>query len=147
MTYQARDEVTFSDGSTAQRVAPVTTAGAPVNPAREDGNLAGLMEALDYVVSAAYRVTIDGTSRLLTALAGGPTSLPDGLVRIGLIREEGTSGQVHFKFGSAASTSSPQWPAGGVASLPITATLARTMQAIASSGTIYATLLVMVPRS
>jgi len=146
MTYQARDEVLFSDGSTAQRVAPVTTAGAPVNPAREDGNLAGLLEATDYAVAAAYRVAIDGTSRLITALTGGPTSLPDDLVRIGLVKEDGETDNIHFAFGAAASTSTPQWPAQGVASMPIAAALARTMRVIASGGTIYATLLVMTPR-
>jgi len=158
MTYQARDEVSYSDGSTAQRVAPVTTAGAPVNPAREDGNLAGLLEAADYVVSAAYRVTIDGTSRLIAGApgagvcVGAPASLPDGLVRLGLVKEDGETDNIHFAFGAAAvappnSNPTPQWPAGGVASMPIAATLARTMRVIASGGTIYATLLVMTGRA
>lgn len=146
MTYQARDEVKFTDQTTAQRVAPVTTGGAHVNPAREDGNLQKAALAADYVVAAAYRVKIDSTSRLITALTGGPTSLADGLVRLGLVRESGTSGQVHFQFGAAASTSTPQWPSEGVLSMPLTAALARTVQVISSSGDVYATLLVMTAR-
>ena len=146
MTYQARDEVKFPDQTTAQRVAPVTTDGQHVNPAREDGNLQKAAQAADYVVSAAYRVKIDSTSRLITALAGGPTALPDAMVRLGLVRQGGTGDQVHFNFGAAATTSTPQWPSEGVLSMPLTADLARTVQAISSGGDVYATLLVMTPR-
>jgi hypothetical protein len=147
MAYQARDEVKFSNGSTAQRVAPVTVGGAAVNPAQEDGNLQRVASGTDYVVSAACRVAIDGTSRLVTALSGGPTSLPDDLIRIGLVREYGSTDQVRFSFGAAASAGAPQWPADGVASMPITAALARTMQVISSGGTVYAMLLVLTPRN
>lgn len=152
MTYQARDEVKFADATTAQRVAPVTAAGTPINPAREDGNLQRLAGAMDYVVSGAYRLTIDGTSRLIAGPAGAgvcpgaPEGLPDDLGRIGLVREDGSGGEVHFNFGAAAGATSPQWPSAGVASLPITAAQARQLQVIASAGTVHATLLVMTPR-
>jgi hypothetical protein len=149
MTYQARDEVKFSDGSTAQKVAPVTSAGAPVNPAREDGNLQKVAAAADYVVSAAYRVTITGTSALLKSLSGMPGgyAFPAGVVRLGLIREDGSTGQVHFKMGGTASASTPQWPSSGIASVPFVKADADLLQVISSSGTVYATLLVMTPRN
>ena len=149
MAYQARDEVKFSDGSTAQKVAPVTSAGSPVDPAREDGNLQKIAGAADYVVSAAYRVTVPTTSALLKSLSGMPGgyAFPAGVVRLGLIREDGSAGQIHFKMGGAASASTPQWPASGIASVPFDKADADAIQVISSSGTVCATLLVMTPRN
>jgi hypothetical protein len=146
MIFQGRDELRFADGSTAQKVAPVTTSGSAVNPAREDGNLASLLAATDYVVSAAYRVTIDSTSRSLAALAGVPSGLSDSLLRIAIVREDGTADQVRFQFNGAATSGAPQWPSAGI-DMPMTAAQARALYVVSSGGTIYATLFVMTPRN
>lgn len=146
MIFKGRDELAYADGSTAQKVAPVNAAGAAVNPAREDGNLSALLAASDYAVSATYRVTIDDTSQLITALSGGPAALPDALVRLLLVPEAGTSAQIHFSFTDAASTSTPQWPSAG-ASMPVAAAAARALRVISSGGVLHATLFVMTPRN
>jgi hypothetical protein len=104
-------------------------------------------EAIDYVVSAEHRVKIDGTSRLITALSGAPATLPDNLIAIGLIREAGASDQVHCKRGADASTSTPQWPASGVAKYPIGAVAARTLKFISAGGDVWATLWIIAPRA
>jgi hypothetical protein len=104
-------------------------------------------EAIDYVVSAEYRVKIDGTSRLITALSGAPATLPDNLIAVGLIREAGTADQVHYKRGGAASATTPQWAASGIAKYPVTAAAARTFQFVSAGGDIWATLLIVTPRA
>lgn len=105
--------------------------------------------AYEYVVTKAYRVAIDGTSRFLTALTndtGAAIIFPDDLVRLALIPESGTTGAVHFKIGGDASASTPEWIASGI-DMPLSKAVADTIKVIASTGTIYAALFVMTPRN
>ena len=147
MAYQARDEVKFSDGSTAQKVAPVTAAGTAVEPAREDGNLAKVAAGTDYVVAAARRVSVTDSSQTLAQLYGG--SLPGGVVAIGLVTED-AAGRVRFNpAGTASATTGPLWPAQGVARMPLSAAALAAIEFIRDSGQsadVPATLLLLTAR-
>jgi hypothetical protein len=148
MAYQARDEVKFSDGSTAQKVAPVTAAGAPVEPAREDGNLAKVAAGTDYVVAAAKQVSVTNSSQSLAALYGA--SLPSGVIAIGLVPED-AAGKIRFNpAGAASATTSPLWPTQGVARMPLSTAAVGTIQFIRDSGesaNVAATLLLLTARN
>jgi hypothetical protein len=107
----------------------------------------------DWVVGYAHRVSIPTTSggvtllSLATAYDATFTAFPADTIRIGLVREYNTAGLIHFDLeGDAPTTSSPQWPSGEIASMPVTKATATAIKVISSSGTIAATLLVMVPR-
>jgi len=96
------------------------------------------------LISAEYRVKIDGTSRLITALPGAPGTLPSNLIAIGLVREADAGGQVHYNRSAAVAPPdedpTPQWPAEGVARYPIGVEAASQLQFISSGGDVWATL-------
>jgi len=98
-------------------------------------------------VKAMYRLTIDTTSRLLidpNVNAAGSAMVPDGLAAFGIVREDGTTGQIRCEMGATASaTTSPEWPAAGVGTMTMTVADLKALRVISSSGTIYATLIVM----
>jgi len=99
-----------------------------------------------YVLRSAHRIKITTGSSLLTAVAGGTASFPS-LSALGMIRQSGYTGQIHFKIGASASTSTPQWPSAGLFDMPMTKSLAESIRVISSSGDVYTTLLVFGPPS
>ncbi len=99
----------------------------------------------DYVMTAAYRISVTSPSSTLISLAG-IAGFPTDLVRVLIIKEADENDYIHFEIGGVASTSTPQWPSGGL-SIPLTATVADTIQVIRSGAAdVHATLIVMTPR-
>jgi hypothetical protein len=114
----------------------VDSAENEIDPATS-GKQDTLINATDYVVVAEYTATIGATSIIPTAFTA---TLPAGLVRIILIPR----GDVYYKIGGAASASTAKVPAGGL-NLPMTKTVADTVQVFASS--VGCDLLVCVKRA
>jgi hypothetical protein len=102
----------------------------------------------DYVISAVYRVVIDGNSRLLTdPNTAGLATVPANLVRLALAPEAGTTDHIRFTLtGAASGTASAEWMDSGVDG-PLTPATAGTAQFVSTGGTIYATLFVMTRRN
>jgi len=93
--------------------------------------------ATNYTVLAVYTATIGATSIIPTAFTA---TLPDNTERIVLIPQ----GAVYYKVGGAATASTAKVPLGGL-NMPVTKTLADTIQIYAAS--IVCDLLVCGPRS
>ena len=104
--------------------------------------------ASDYVLAGAYAVKFPvGVSYILAdPNVGGPVLWPADLVRIGLVMEA-TDANVRFAMNATASATSPQWPQGGVASLPIKMADANSLRFIGLDGaTAKGTLFTYKPR-
>jgi hypothetical protein len=96
--------------------------------------------ASGYVLSASYRITTGATATIPTLI--NPATLPANTVRIAIIPED-SSIIIRHAIGGAASGTSPAIPGGGV-SIPVTQTVANTIQLFSASAN-YATLMVLVP--
>jgi len=117
------------------------TSDERINPATEDKQddiLVAVQNGCDYVVSAAYTATITATAVLLTAFTA---TLPTRTVRVVLIPR----GDVYYEIGGAASASTAKLPAAGI-SMPVTKTLADTIQVYAAGDGVVCDLLVCTPR-
>jgi hypothetical protein len=112
--------------------------------------LTALKNSTDYVCSGVYRMTITTTPcRMWDPNVVAQGAIPLNLVRLGIVLEAGTTANLHVAYDGnayASNTTTAQWPAAGVASLPMRHCDANKMSVVSSSGTIYATLFVMTPR-
>jgi len=114
------------------------------------GNLASIAaadakiaNATEYVVSAAYKVTVTDSSATVATLTSA--AIPSGMVRLALLPHDG-AGVVNYNLAGAASASTAEVLPGGII-LPITATLAGTTQLYAASGSEVVDILYMIPRA
>jgi hypothetical protein len=109
-----------------------------------------LRSATDYVCSGVYRMTITTTPcRMWDPNVVAQGAIPLNLVRLGIVLEAGTTANLHVAHDGnayASNTTTAQWPAAGVASMPMRHCDANKVSVVSSSGTIYATLFVMTPR-
>ena len=112
-------------------------AGQVAGPAATEATL----NNLDYVVSAHYTATITATHPIPHASAFNCT-LPADLVRLVLIPR----GDVYWKIGGAATASTALVAQASPLSLPVTKTLADTIQVYAAGGGVVCDLLVCTPR-
>lgn len=119
----------------------VNTAEVEINPATEDkqDDIIVPLGNRDYVLSASYTATITATSIIPTAFTA---TLPTGLVRIVLVPR----GDVYYKIGGSATTSTSLIGQGSYLNLPVTKTLADTIQVYAAGAGAAADLLVCTPR-
>lgn len=116
-------------------VAHVNASGVPINPATAEG-----MAIATYVLSASYTVTITTTSIIPTAF--GSITLPADLVRIVLIPR----GDLYWKINAAATAATALIGQGSWLSLPVTKTLADTIQVYAAGAGVACDLLVCTAR-
>jgi hypothetical protein len=112
----------------------LNTSEVEVNPATED-----TLNNLDYVVSVAYTATITATAIIPTAFTA---TLPADLVRIVLIPR----GDMYWKIGGAATASTTLIGQADRLNMPVTKTLADTIQVYAAGAGVVADLFVCTPR-
>ena len=124
--------VTFGSPSRNVSLGTADAGGALTAIAVDTGNL-------DYVVSASYTATITATSIIPTAFTA---TLPAGLVRIILIPR----GDLYWKIGGAASASTALIGQESWLSLPVTKTLADTIEVYAAGAGVVCDLLVCTSR-
>ena len=115
----------------------------------DDSN--AVRNATDYVVSAAYRITITASNLVLgDPNIGAAVTVPAGAVGIGLVAED-TAKKVRWSLsGTPSATTGILWPTAGVARMPLKAADISTMQFIrdtAETGNVPATLLILTPRN
>ncbi|MBE3135531.1 MAG: hypothetical protein IMZ55_18845 [Acidobacteria bacterium] len=111
------------------------------------GSLLVSADGQDYVVSAAYRLTIAGVCYVVAdANCSTLTAWPTNLVRVGIVPEDANSTVIRFAFDGNASSATPALPTAGILSMPLTPAKAAAMR-LYSVGTTYATLFVMTPRN
>jgi len=97
----------------------------------------------DYVPAGIHRIAPTSTSKDLATLIGD--TLPDDIVRIVIVREEGETEAIRYELSGTASATSPEWPPAGM-SLPVTDTQAGTIELFAASTT-NAMLILLTERS
>lgn len=97
------------------------------------------LAAMDYVVSATYTATITATSIIPTAFTA---TLPADLERVILIPR----GDMYWNIGAAASASTALIGQSLALNMPVTKTLADTIQVYAAGAGVVCDLLVCTPR-